>query len=153
MTGERLYSSTELMRAANCTRKALRVYQARGLVKPVCNVGNHRYDAAALDRLRLIVSLRAIDLSLEEIATVLAARDARTGGGNAATASQDVEQLIGRISDRISGLERLRTELYEARTALDACTPCEQPPTACTTCARDGRLDNHVARTLLVHGA
>ncbi len=141
------------MRAANCTRKALRVYQARGLVKPVCNVGNHRYDAAALDRLRLIVSLRAIDLSLDEIATVLAARDARTGGANAASASRDVEHLIGRISDRISGLEQLRTELHEARSALDACAPCEQPPTACGVCVQDGRVDNHVARTLLVHGS
>jgi DNA-binding transcriptional MerR regulator len=153
MTGERLFSSTELMRAARCTRKALRVYQARGLILPVCEVGNHRYDAAALERLQLIVTLREINLSLDEIAVVLRARDAVTGGDAARAAAADVDDLIDRINKRITGLQTIKKDLETARGALDNCTPCERPPTGCGDCARDGSLENQVARTLLVHGS
>jgi|GEM_PF-4094055 len=151
MENERLFSSTELMRAADCTRKALRVYQSRGLIKPVCDVGNRRYDKRALERLKLVVSLRAIDLSLDEIATVLTARDAATGGDKALAAAGEVRHLLARLDERIAGLIKLREELSEARTTLEECSPCPRPVSACGDCATEGKLQSDAARTLLMH--
>lgn len=139
------------MRAADCTRKALRVYQSRGLVQPVCEVGNRRYDQRALERLKLIVTLRAIDLPLDEIATVLSARDANSGGDKARAAAHDVGQLIDRLDERIAGLLKLKSELEQARSVLEECAPCHRPVDDCGSCAQEGKLQSDAARALLVH--
>ena len=91
------------------------------------------------------------DLSLEEIATVLSARDASSGGDKARAAAGDVNRLIERLDERISGLIKLKGELEQARSVLDECAPCPRPVEDCGRCASEGKLPSEAARTLLVH--
>jgi DNA-binding transcriptional MerR regulator len=69
-----LYSIGELSRMTGITVKALRLYQERGLLRPtrVDDRSGYRYYAAPdVDRARLIRVLRDLQLSLDEIRSVL----------------------------------------------------------------------------------
>jgi len=55
------------------TMRALRFYEEKGLIKPKRKVGRHRHYAEKdIERLRVIVTLKSLGLSLSEVRTVLA---------------------------------------------------------------------------------
>jgi DNA-binding transcriptional MerR regulator len=53
------------------SHRALRYYEALGLVQPQRLKGGRAYDAPSMQRLELIVALRAADLSLKDVAGIL----------------------------------------------------------------------------------
>ena len=63
---EKRYTTNGLARAAGCTRKALRVYQAHGLMKRPEKTWQACFDDTAVDRLRLIMTLRQAGMSIVE---------------------------------------------------------------------------------------
>ncbi|WP_225847473.1 MerR family transcriptional regulator [Streptomyces sp. HPF1205] len=77
MARDGLCSIGELAALAGVTVKTVRFYSDRGLLPETARThGGHRlYGPGALDRLRLIRSLRALDLPLPQIERVLAAQD------------------------------------------------------------------------------
>ncbi|RMH45087.1 MAG: MerR family transcriptional regulator [Deltaproteobacteria bacterium] len=151
MADERYYTSGELTRAAGCTRKALRVYQAKGLIKPDRNTGNRRYRAEAFERLRFIVAMRDLGLSVDKIGEILEARDApgARGGAVAHKLAAEVGDLIPQITDKIQHLLRVRNQLVVARETLLSCAPCSNPIESCAHCAEAGALDT-MSELLLV---
>ncbi len=142
-TDVRYYSARELAEAVGCTRKALRVYQAKGLIAPVRTTGNRRYSADAFERLRFIVSLRNVGLPVDDIGALLAARE--QVGDQASEAAQALAEQLGvlipRITERIRQLLLTRNELVEARETLQACARCAQSIDKCPECAEAGALD------------
>ncbi|PVC76644.1 MerR family transcriptional regulator [Streptomyces sp. CS081A] len=68
-----LWSIGELAARANVTVKTVRYYSDRGLLPEAARSsgGHRRYGPGALDRLRLIRSLRALDLPVPEVERVL----------------------------------------------------------------------------------
>ncbi|MFI1105767.1 MerR family transcriptional regulator [Streptomyces melanogenes] len=76
-----LWSIGELAEHAGVTVKTVRFYSDRGLLPQTARSsgGHRRYGPAALDRLRLIRSLRALDLPLPEVERILDEDDG-TGG-------------------------------------------------------------------------
>lgn len=69
-------STGDVARAAGITEKTVRLYADRGLVAARRSGGGMRvFDAVGLARIRRIVALRRVDLSLAEIAHILAAAD------------------------------------------------------------------------------
>ena len=103
----------EAAKLAGLTRKAVRLYEARGLLPPIerTESGYRLYSRHDLQALRFIAQARAVGLSLEEIRTIMVLR--RTG----IPPSQDVIALLrarfDQIDRRISHLESLRHALAE----------------------------------------
>ncbi|MEU3173729.1 MerR family transcriptional regulator, partial [Streptomyces sp. NPDC007000] len=75
---EALWSIGEFAERAGATVKSVRFYSDRGLLPEAFRSGggHRRYGPEALERLRLIRSLRALDLSLPEVRRVLEDEDA-----------------------------------------------------------------------------
>jgi DNA-binding transcriptional MerR regulator len=150
MHESKLMTSTELVEAAGTTRKALRVYQAHGLLEPVRSRGNRRYDNEALSRLRLVVALRKLGMSVDSIGILFAARDGEHVAGAAASRlASELGDIVCLAAERIRELQKIRNDLVVARETLLSCRSCEKPATACAVCAEEQSLDP-VAEMLLL---
>ncbi|WP_330460989.1 MerR family transcriptional regulator [Streptomyces sp. NBC_00820] len=81
MSPEGLLTIGELAERAGVTVKTVRFYSDRGLLPATTRSsgGHRRYGPEALDRLRLIRSLRALDLPVPEVGRVLDQGDGLTG--------------------------------------------------------------------------
>ncbi|MFO1378776.1 MAG: MerR family transcriptional regulator [Chitinivorax sp.] len=71
----------ELAQQAGCSVETIRYYEREGLLPlPGRTSGNYRhYDAAQLERLQLIRRCRTLDMTHDEIRTLLGYRDRRAG--------------------------------------------------------------------------
>jgi len=142
--GKRLFSSTELTSGAGCTRKALRYYQDKGLVSPIRDVGNQRYDLAAFNRLRLIVALRDAGIEVEQIAELLDTRRKHHPGPASPVAeavSGELDQLIRSLNGKIDALSDIRERLVRARETLGRCKECDRSLDDCVDCAVSETLE------------
>jgi len=94
----------EVVRKTGLTSRALRFYEARGLVAPVrTHKGRRLYGAAALERINQIVALKRAGLTLAQIQRLTARRPL------------DLARLI---DAQLAALEERRAEIAEARTLL-----------------------------------
>ncbi len=104
-----LQTTSALCKAANVTRGQLRLYEEEGLIAPQGRIesGYRQYGADTLDRLRVILHLKELGLTLAEIALMLSDRD------QGVLDEQAVQQLAGevlaKIDERIAGLKLIRS--------------------------------------------
>lgn len=105
----------ELAKAANCSTETIRYYEKAGLLPPATrNESNYRqYTQLHVDRLRLIRNCRGLDMTHDEIRSLLQALD---------TAAQDCEPVnrlldehISHVDARIRELSLLRRQLVDLR--------------------------------------
>ncbi|MEU5754366.1 MerR family transcriptional regulator [Streptomyces sp. NPDC047829] len=116
----------ELAEQAGVTVKTVRFYSDRGLLPEASRSagGHRRYGPEALDRLRLIRSLRALDLSVPVVRRILDEEGAPCGAyaeGGALEAA-----VAGRLSDVGSELAALRWREAALR-LVQECAPGERP--------------------------
>ena len=117
----------ELANVAQCTVGTVRYYEKEGLLsEPARTPGNFRvYGPEHLERLRFIRNCRALDMSHEEIHTLLGLADQPTDGCGAINAVFD--QHISHVETRIQELTHLKQQLRTLRQqcqtehAVDAC--------------------------------
>lgn len=103
---EDLLDIREVVRRTGLTSRALRFYEARGLLAPLrTNSGRRLYGAAALERLNQILALKRAGLTLAQIQQL------------SARAPIDLARLIDAQIEAIAGRAR---ELEEARALLTA---------------------------------
>jgi DNA-binding transcriptional MerR regulator len=94
----------EVVRRTGLTSRALRFYEARGLVAPVrTHTGRRLYGAAALERINQIVALKRAGLTLAQIQRLTARRPL------------DLKRLI---DAQLEALEARRSEIAEAKALL-----------------------------------
>ncbi|MFD8207881.1 MerR family transcriptional regulator [Streptomyces sp. NPDC059695] len=119
MPSDGLWSIGELAARAGVTVKTVRFYSDRGLLPEAgrSSGGHRRYGAEALDRLRFIRSLRALDLPVPEVERVLV-----DDGADEALE----EAVAGRLRDVGSQLVALRWQEASLRLLRD-CAPGERP--------------------------
>ena len=126
------WSIGELAERAGTTVKTVRFYSDRGLLpEPARSAGGHRrYGPGALDRLRLILSLRTLDLPVAEVGRVLgrddAGDDAREGvpDGGLNDALEDViAEQLREVGSRLAALRWREAALQ----LLRDCTAEERP--------------------------
>ena len=138
-----LYSSTELIHGSGCTRKALRYYQDKKLIWTTHSKGSRRYDEVAFHRLRLIVALREVGLSLEEIQALLELHE----DGQAPAApiarrlAEEVGDLVRLVRDRVESLTQIRNRLVAARESMFSCAQCDKLLEQCKDCPEAEKLD------------
>lgn len=117
---------TELARELGITQRAIRLYEARGLLTPRRINGGRAYSRRDRVRLALIVRGRAMGMSLAEIEHILSLYGDH-GEGHA----KQLEYLVGRIEQAVGELESRRRDIettlaelrvihVDMRRALDA---------------------------------
>jgi DNA-binding transcriptional MerR regulator len=147
---EKRYTTNGLARAAGCTRKALRVYQAHGLMNRPEKTWQACFDDTAVDRLKLIMTLRQAGLSIAEIGALLRTRDDRLGGAaDTLPLAAAVRDVVQGLNKRITELQGIRDQLAGAHEILLECMKCEHTVDKCGPCA-DERGYDPLTRALLV---
>lgn len=105
----------ELAQVAQCTVETVRYYEKEGLLpEPARTAGNFRvYGPAHLERLRFIRNCRALDMSHDEIHTLLKLADQPAEGCGAVNAVFD--QHIAHVEERLQELAQLKRQLIVLR--------------------------------------
>ena len=105
----------KLARHANCKIETIRYYEGAGLLpRPGRTAGNYRlYGRAHAERLRFIRHCRWLDMTLEEIRTLLKFRDAPEEDCGEVNALLD--QHIGHVVNRVEELKELERQLKSLR--------------------------------------
>ncbi len=111
----------ELAQHTGVPAKTIRYYEAIGLLPPPARQANNyrRYSAVDVERLRFIASARSLDFSLDDIAKVLAIRDAGVAPCEHVlhTLHDHLTDIDRRIADMLALCDRL-AELYETGATL-----------------------------------
>jgi DNA-binding transcriptional MerR regulator len=150
------YSSGDLARATGNTVRTIRFYEEQGLLRPavVSEGGHRRYDEEALEKLRLIADLRELGLPLSEIRAVL---DLRAGCATAAEFASRFQQVlvdhIRAAERRLDRLRRVKRELVEALSAIQARFACEEHAPSSCPCAVADELGSTRIVKVLAQGA
>ena len=105
----------ELARAAGTTVETVRYYEKEGLLPaPLRGLNNYRsYGEAQLERLRLIRNCRKLDMSHEEIRSILRLADDHAAGCGGINDLFDAH--IAHVDARIAELRELKSQLSELR--------------------------------------
>lgn len=105
----------ELAEKTDCPVQTIRHYEREGLLpEPARTEGNFRlYGNAHLERLSIIRRCRSLDMTLDEIRTLLRFRDAPEE--NCAGVNTLLDTHIGHVAARIAELKALERELKQLR--------------------------------------
>lgn len=105
----------ELAQAANCSTETVRYYEKAGLLPAATRShSNYRqYTSAHLERLRLIRNCRSLDMTHDEIRSLLHSLD--TAAQDCEPVNQLLDEHIGHVDTRIRELTQLREQLIELR--------------------------------------
>lgn len=105
----------ELAQRANCSTETVRYYEKEGLLPtPQRTGGNYRsYQPFHLERLRLIRNCRMLDMTHEEIRTLLGHIDDSSADCGPVNALLD--DHIGHVATRIKELQQLQKQLLAIR--------------------------------------
>ena len=110
----------ELAKATGTQAETIRYYEREGLLlAPARTDSNYRqYDRSHVARLSFIRHCRSLDMTLEEIHTLLRFKD--DPAGNCEAVNGLLDEHIGHVAQRIGELKRLQGELKELRAQCDA---------------------------------
>lgn len=140
----------EVTRQTGLTRKALRLYEESGLVRPTARTeaGYRLYDAKALRRLELLRRAKLLGLHLREMAEFLEVAEGCCDRSHPELVAM-VEDKLTEIDQRMAGLGELRTNLQETLQRLlqqdgPAGSPdCDELLCTCSVHAAKSSTDRH----------
>lgn len=105
----------ELARRTDCPVETIRYYEKAGVLPPPARTGaNYRaYGSGHVERLRFIRHCRSLDMTLDEIRTLLVVRD--TPASSCAAVNALLDEHIGHVATRIEELRTLEAQLRALR--------------------------------------
>lgn len=135
-----LLTTGDMARLTGSTVRTIRFYEEEGLITSSSRTcGGHRmFEEATLGRLQFILDLREAGLSLEAIRRLFELKaQANTPGTASHEMSQLLETQIAEMQQKISKLERLRSELGRMVESIRDCGKCAEPefPKRCGDCS------------------
>ncbi|HEY5902401.1 MAG TPA: MerR family transcriptional regulator [Anaerolineales bacterium] len=103
----------EFAQLSGLSAKTVRYYESIGILPapPRTPNGYRDYGDSDLERARLVAGIRHLDLSLDEIAEILAMRDRREAPCR--TLLERIEQKADQIEERIRLLRRMQVDLRQ----------------------------------------
>lgn len=110
----RTFTIRQLCQEFNCTPRALRFYEDKGLLSPARDGMNRVYSYKDRARLRLILRGKRVGLALAEIREILDLYDIGDGGATQAAKS------LKKFKERIVALEAQRVDIDNAIAELRA---------------------------------
>lgn len=122
---ERTYQIGAVAQIVHLSLRTLRYWEEEGLIKPTARTagGFRMYSEADIERVRLVRSMKAADLSIEELRELLAAVEAVRGAGGeeeCAAAAERVVAFVRRIRELLEILRGRMAETEEAALWLEA---------------------------------
>ena len=122
---ERTYQIGAVAQLVHLSLRTLRYWEEEGLIKPTARTsgGFRMYSEADIERVRLVRSMKAADLSIEELRELLAAVEAVRGAGGdeeRAAAAERVAAFVRRVRERLEILRGRMAETEEAALWLEA---------------------------------
>jgi DNA-binding transcriptional MerR regulator len=96
--------------------RTLRFYEAKGLVAPRRDKGHRFYNGADIERLRLVLQLKALGLSLAEIKQTIHKPTDGPYGLNRELCEQLIERLSYQKASTDAALNRLQQVVLQFRT-------------------------------------
>jgi len=110
----------DLAKAAKTQTETIRYYEREGLLPaPARTESNYRsYGQEHLARLAFIRACRSLDMTLDEIRSLLRFKEAPAE--NCGAVDELLDAHIGHVAERIKELKALQTELKELRAQCDA---------------------------------
>lgn len=117
----------ELAERTRCPAETIRYYERIGLLAPPQRAANNyrSYGERHAERLQFIRHCRALDMGLDEIRTLLDARDQPEGD------CTDVNALLDRHIEQVAGKIAELTALERQLKQLRGCCVATQAPQAC----------------------
>jgi DNA-binding transcriptional MerR regulator len=113
-----LLDIAEVVRRTGLTSRALRFYEARGLLAPLrTNSGRRLYGAAQLERINQILSLKRAGLSLAQIQKLTAGRPLDLG--------RLIEAQLAALDERAAEIAEARTLLLAVKSRIDRGEPVD----------------------------
>jgi Cd(II)/Pb(II)-responsive transcriptional regulator len=105
----------ELAKLTDCQVETVRYYEREGLLPPPARSdGNYRvYTQAHVERLTFIRNCRSLDMTLEEIRSLLSLRDSPQDQCENVNAL--IDEHIQHVNARVASLQALQTQLLELR--------------------------------------
>jgi MerR family Zn(II)-responsive transcriptional regulator of zntA len=135
---EHLITLKAMVDGAKTTPRAVRLYEAEKLISAAQrSSGGHRlFDEGELDKLRLIIDLRACGFSIEEIRELLAARQTSPSKESAMALQALLSRHIEGLKRKLALITELGREFQCAVETLDRCATCDNPAgkSACLSC-------------------
>lgn len=115
----------ELARRSACAIATIRYYEAEGLLPPpMRSASNYRlYDQGHVERLHFIRHCRSLDMSLDEVRTLLRYRDTPTQECGEVNALLDAH--IDAVETRIEALSQLKLHLLDLRAQCAGVRPAQ----------------------------
>jgi DNA-binding transcriptional MerR regulator len=113
---ERLYSIGELAQELKVTTRAIRFYEAKGLIAPVCRGVHRSYSRRDRARLKLILRGKNLGFTLEEVAQYLKLYDADPAQiAQTQMLLAHIERAIEHLQAKRADIDRTLKELKEIR--------------------------------------
>jgi DNA-binding transcriptional MerR regulator len=113
---ERLYSIGELAAELEVTTRAIRFYEAKGLIAPVRRGAQRSYSRRDRARLKLILRGKNLGFSLEEVAQYLKLYDSDPSQiAQTQMLLARIERAIDDLQDKRADIDRTLKELKEIR--------------------------------------
>lgn len=117
----RTYTIRQLCQEFDCTPRALRFYEDKGLLSPARDGMNRVYSYKDRGRLQLILRGKRVGLSLAEIGEILDLYELDDGGAT------QMAKSLGKFRERIVALEHQKVDIENAITELKAgCAQLEE---------------------------
>lgn len=112
-----------LAKRAECQVETIRYYEREGLLPvPARSSGNYRlYGPAHVERLSFIRRCRSLDMTLDEIRTLLNFRE--SPAENCGPVNALLDEHIGHVAGRIGELRRLEKQLKDLRRLCASAKP------------------------------
>ncbi len=141
----------ELSKLLNCTVETIRYYEKIGLIPPSIRdqTNNYRhYNQTHIERLSFVRHCRALAMSQEEISELLTARE--QDGASCEKIDQVIDNHLKHVSDRISELQQLETQLLTLRNQCQVpgsnqeCGIIQELDTPADNIKNAKKSDNHV---------
>ena len=139
----------EISTATGCPIETIRYYEKEGLLPTAARSdGNYRiYSKTHQERLIFIRRCRSLDMSLEEIRSLLQLQESSVE--NCKGIDRVIEQHLTHVSARIRELQRLKKQLAELLAQCSAPGKLENCGVlkGLSSSTPEGNLDGHVPRT------
>ena len=118
-TAQTLYTAGQAAKQAGVTRKAIRIYEGKGLLPPAgrTEAGYRRFTPGDIAVLRFIRQAKTLGLTLTEINDILSLQ--RGGAQPCGRVTQLLDAHIGQIDRTMTELRQLRRALDSARRSAD----------------------------------
>lgn len=138
----------ELAKRAGCLVETIRYYEREGLLPaPARSEGNFRlYGDAHAERLQFIRHCRSLDMTLDEIRTLLKFRDAPED--DCSEVNMLLDKHIGHVVHRIAELKALQTQLKTLRSLCHS----EQATKDCGILQSLSNKEGSIPKNLGTHG-